>query len=148
MIATKGERLSRKGCPRYRSRHEYAQLRGPAPWVLLTGVVSSSSVALLQGEALEKMQMAVEQRQKDFAALQARINEAELAKDMAIAGGLAQGPLQMTNEQVGLAQEIGSLMRASRGGNEHVCPRPFSAACVTKRIANTCGLFFNPQSLL
>lgn len=66
--------------------------------------------------------MDVEQAQKDFAALQTRINEAELAKDMALTGSLPQGPLQMTNEQVGLAQEIGSLMKASRNGNEHVRP--------------------------
>jgi hypothetical protein len=74
--------------------------------------------ARVQAESLETMQMAVESQKKAFLSLQSRINEAELAKDMA--ASLPSGPLQMTNEQVELAQEIGGFMNASRGGNEHV----------------------------
>lgn len=62
--------------------------------------------------------MDVESQKKAFSSLQSRINEAELAKDMAASS--PSGPLQMTNQQVELAQEIGEFMKASRGGNEHV----------------------------
>lgn len=82
----------------------------------------SNTTLRAQGEAAERMQSAVARQLEEFAAQRAPGGEAESGRDspaVATASDRA-GPLQMTNAQVELAQEIGGFMKASRAESEQV----------------------------